>query len=66
MSSRTITIAGYVVCLLALVGLELASSFKGSGIPPFREVIGRLMATRSGRVAVLTGWAWLGLHFFAH
>jgi hypothetical protein len=65
-SSRTITIAGYVICVLTLVGLEFASSFKRSGIPPFREVVGRLMSTRSGRVAMLTTWAWLGLHFFAH
>jgi Family of unknown function (DUF6186) len=64
-SSRAITIAGYVVCVLALVGLELASSVKGSRIPPFRDVIGRLMSTRSGRIAALTVWAWLGLHFFA-
>jgi hypothetical protein len=65
MSSRALTIAGYVLCLLALGGLELASSFRRSGVPPFREVVSRAMSTRSGRIAVVTVWAWLGLHFFA-
>jgi hypothetical protein len=25
----------------------------------------RVMRTRSGRVGVLVGWAWLGVHFLA-
>jgi hypothetical protein len=28
-------------------------------------VFSRVMRTRSGRVGVMAGWVWLGLHFFA-
>jgi len=28
-------------------------------------VLGRVMRTRSGRVGVIAGWVWLGLHFLA-
>lgn len=65
LSSRAITITGYVVVVFALIALETTASFKGSGIPPFRVVVNRIMRTRSGRVGLLTAWAWLGLHFFA-
>ena len=64
-SSRTITITGYLVVVLALVALETTASFKGSGVPPFRVILGRIMHARSGRVGLLAAWAWLGLHFFA-
>ena len=64
-SSRAITITGYLVVVIALVALETTASFKGSGVPPFRVVLGRIMHTRSGRVGLLAAWAWLGLHFFA-
>ena len=50
---------------LAPVALETIASFKGSGVPPFRAVLGGIMHTRSGRVGLLGAWARLGLHFFA-
>jgi hypothetical protein len=28
-------------------------------------VLRRAMRTRSGRVGVIAGWAWIGIHFFA-
>lgn len=65
MSSRAITIAGYAVCVVAMVALEASSAFARSGIPSFGEVVAQVMRTRSGRVGLLTAWAWVGLHFFA-
>jgi hypothetical protein len=65
MSSRAITIAGYVLIVLAMVALEVSSSFRGSGIPSFGQMVARIMRTRSGRVGLLAVWAWVGLHFFA-
>ena len=44
---------------------ELLASGKRSKIPPLPDVFSRVMRTRSGRVGVMAGWAWLGLHFFA-
>jgi hypothetical protein len=65
MSSRALTIAGYIAAVLALALLEALSSFRRSGVPPFRVVVDRVIRTRSGRIGLLAAWAWLGLHFFA-
>ena len=65
MNAHDATIAFYGA--LALIGLGLAriAARPGSAVPAFREVLGRVGATRSGRVGLLAAWAWLGLHFFA-
>ncbi|HEV8649619.1 MAG TPA: DUF6186 family protein [Actinomycetes bacterium] len=65
MSSRDLTVAGYLLIVSAGVGLQLLSSREGSRIPPLRAVLNRVMRTRSGRVGIMAGWAWLGIHFFA-
>lgn len=65
MSSHDLTVAGYVLIVVAGVGLQLLSSREGSPIPPLGAVLGWVMRTRSGRVGVMAGWAWLGIHFFA-
>ncbi|MGE5225884.1 MAG: DUF6186 family protein [Planctomycetaceae bacterium] len=31
----------------------------------FGLVLERVMRTRAGRIGVLAGWAWFGLHLFA-
>jgi hypothetical protein len=64
-SSRDLTIAGYLLIAAAAAGLQLLSRREGSRIPPLGAVLGRVMRTRSGRVGVLAAWAWLGIHFFA-
>jgi hypothetical protein len=64
-SSRDLTIAGYLLIAAVAAGLQLLSKREGSRIPPLGAVLGRVMRTRSGRVGVLAAWAWLGIHFFA-
>jgi Family of unknown function (DUF6186) len=63
MDSRTVTLAGYLLVVGAMIGLEVAS--RVSDVPSLRDVLGRVMRTRAGRLAVLASWAWLGLHFLA-
>jgi len=65
MSSHDFSIAVYVSFALAAVVLEFLSSRPGSRIPSLGAALRRAMRTRSGRVGVIAGWAWLGLHFFA-
>ena len=65
MNWREFTIGGYAMLAFTLVAFQLASRRPDSRIPPLSSSLGRVMATRSGRVAVLAAWAWLGLHFFA-
>ena len=65
MTSHDVTLSVYL--LIALVGgvLQVLSTRQGSRIPSVGTVFSRIMRTRSGRVGVAAGWAWLGLHFFA-
>jgi Family of unknown function (DUF6186) len=65
MSSRAVTIAGYLLVVGCGVALELASRRPGSPIPSLWALLGRVMSTRSGRVGVMTAWVWLGAHFLA-
>jgi hypothetical protein len=64
-SSHDVTVAVYGVFALAGLGLQARSASPRSRIPSFGAVCSRVMRTRSGRVGVIAGWAWLGLHFFA-
>ena len=65
MSSHAWTVLVYAMLALIGVGLEVASRRSGSAIPSLGAVARRVMRTRPGRVGVIAGWAWLGLHFFA-
>ena len=59
------TIAGYVLLILAVIALQVASRPPHSRIPSLSTVLARVMTSRSGRVAIAAAWVWLGLHFFA-
>ena len=65
MSSRDITIAGYLAFVAIGLGLHLWGSTGRSRIPSLGAVFSRAMRTRSGRVGMVAGWVWVGLHFFA-
>jgi len=65
MTSRGITIAGYVAFVLIGIGLHLLGRTGRSRIPSLGAVFSRAMRTRSGRVGIVAGWVWVGLHFFA-
>lgn len=65
MSSRDLTIAGYLVVLTAGVGLQAAATAMPDRLPSLGRVFSHVMRTKTGRVGVFVAWAWLGLHFFA-
>ncbi len=64
MSSHDLTAAVYASIGLAGLALELVAWSGRTRVPPLGDVLRRVMRTRPGRVGVLAGWAWLGLHFF--
>jgi hypothetical protein len=64
MSSHDVTLSVYALIVLVGVVLQALGTRPGSRIPPLGLVFSRVMRTRSGRVGVVAGWAWLGLHFF--
>jgi hypothetical protein len=65
MSTRAITIAGFVAVIGALVVLEMLGRRPGSKIPTLGDWLGFVMRPRTGRALVLLGWLWLGWHYFA-
>jgi hypothetical protein len=65
MNAHNITIAGYVLVIAVAAGLQRLAYGGRSRIPAFGDLLSRIMHTRSVRVGVVAGWAWVGLHFFA-
>ncbi|NOY55820.1 MAG: hypothetical protein GXP34_07520 [Actinobacteria bacterium] len=65
MSSHDVTVAIYALIALAGVAVQLMSLREGSDIPSLGVVLTRIMHSRTGRIGVMAGWMWLGLHYFA-
>ncbi len=65
MSSHDITIAGYLVFLAAGIALNLLAHRQGSRIPTMGALFSRIMHSRTGRIAVVAWWAFLGMHLFS-
>ncbi len=64
MSSHDLTIGVYLLLFAIGLAMQVRAS-ASSTIPSLAAVFRRIMRTRTGRVAVMSAWAWLGLHFFA-
>jgi hypothetical protein len=65
MTSRDLTVLGFLAVLGAAIGTEVIARSTGAPVPTLAQVLTRVMRTRTGRVGVLVAWAWVGLHFFA-
>lgn len=65
MSSHDVTVAGYLAVGAAGTTLEWLARRGVGRITTLSRVIERVARSRTGRVGVMAGWAWLGLHFFA-
>jgi Mn2+/Fe2+ NRAMP family transporter len=60
---RTLTIAGYVACVVALVALVVTSHLPKAPLATFSKVLDRILADRATRIALIVFWWWLGWHF---
>jgi hypothetical protein len=65
MNSRAISTTVYALIAACGVGLHLRSRVPGSRVPSLGALFSAAMRHRPGRVGIVVGWAWLGLHFFA-
>ncbi len=65
MTSRYVTIAGFVVFAVVGIGLELWSRRDDRRVPSFGDVLGWIGSTAPGRVGLMLVWWWTGWHFFA-
>ena len=62
--SRTLTLTGFVVLALAILGYELLGVI-WRRTPTVGEALGLVTKSRPGRWLVVAGWLWLGWHLFA-
>jgi hypothetical protein len=65
MRSHDFAVLVYVAILVMAFLLELLSRREASRIPSLSTLFRNVMRTRPGRVGLVAGWAWLGLHFLA-
>ena len=65
MTTRIITIVGFVLVIGAMFALEYLGRRPDSTVPTVGQWFGYLMRPRIGRLLVLIGWWWLGWHYFA-
>ncbi|MGI8662123.1 MAG: DUF6186 family protein [Acidimicrobiales bacterium] len=63
MSTRAVTLAGYVVILGA--ALVLSAIARARARAALSDAVLRVLCGRAGRIVVLASWAWLGWHLFA-
>ena len=65
MRSHDFAVLVYGVLVAVAFVIELLSRRKNSRIPSLSTLFRTVMRTRPGRVGMMAGWAWVGLHFFA-
>jgi hypothetical protein len=61
--TRTVTLAGYALILVAIVAAELSARARNRA--RFLDATAAITSHRVGRWIVLAGWVWLGFHLFA-
>lgn len=60
---RELTIAGYLLCLIAAALLELAARRRESPLATLGELLDEVLSERAPRLTILLFWWWLGWHF---
>jgi hypothetical protein len=63
MTARDVTLAGYILIVLAGGAWEAVSIRRGS--LTLGQILEWLAQRRAVQMALLLGWAWLGWHLFA-
>ena len=59
-STRELTIAGFVVLAVVAVGLYLLGRARRLGLAPLGDVTDAIRTSTAGPVALAVTWAWLG------
>ncbi len=65
MTSHYATILGYSLATAAGIALGIRAHRPGSRIPTIGQLLARIMHDRTGRIAIIAWWAFIGLHLFS-
>lgn len=63
MTTRILTIVGFLACLGAVAVLDVIAKRDAEKLTSLTGMIEHVMVTRSARIAILLFWWWLGWHF---
>jgi hypothetical protein len=64
MSARLVTELGFLLIVLAAVGLAVASHLSPERVPKLTSVLAVAMRRRTTRTLFVLAWWWVGWHFF--
>jgi Family of unknown function (DUF6186) len=64
-AGHLVSVAIFSGLIVWVVALDQRARRDDSTLTSFGHVMGRLMATRTGRVGVLLAWWWMGWHLLA-
>jgi Family of unknown function (DUF6186) len=65
MSSRELTVTGFLVLTVVALLLYLLGHARRRGLAPLGDVTDAIRTSRAGRVALALFWAWVGWHLLA-
>lgn len=65
MSSRELTVTGFLVLAVVALVLYLLGHARRWGLAPLGDVTDAIRTSRAGRVALALCWAWVGWHLLA-
>lgn len=65
MSTRALTIAGFLVLAVMAGMLYLLGRARRLGLAPLGDVTDAIRASAAGRLALALAWAWVGWHLLA-
>lgn len=63
--TRALTIAGYVLVVLAAIGIDVAARRGVGQVETLGDTIAAAMGDRTIRIALVATWWWIGWHFLA-
>jgi hypothetical protein len=64
-TSRTVTVLGWVVLAAAAVALEVRARLSSGRLAGIADVFDRVIGSPAGRAVLLVAWLWTGWHVFA-
>lgn len=65
MSSRELTIAGFLVLAALALVLFVLGHVRRLGLTPLGDLVERIRTSNAGRFALALSWAWVGWHLLA-
>jgi hypothetical protein len=65
MSTRELTITGFLILTVFALGLYLLGRARRLGLAPLGDVTDAIRTSTAGRLALALSWAWVGWHLLA-